>query len=216
MIGALEVLTPSIILIALALLTVPILGIVRRHSKGHKPLSLVWVLTVFSALSIGIARLYFEYYAQAENEPFVTVFSVGGADAHLSIDRRLKEFSGIGRRLPMTSLALVVAVFSFSGIPPLSGFVAKYMVFTAAIEADMAWLAVVGVLNSLLQTAYLVRLVHYMYGRRTRQRTEGKEPRDLLVAVYALVALIVILGLYPSLALTIIYPAAQQLSLLVP
>jgi len=130
--------------------------------------------------------------------------------------KRLEDFSGIGRRLPMTSLALVIAVLSFSGIPPFAGFMAKYMVFTAAIEANMAWLAVVGVLNSLLQAAYLVRLVHYMYSKQPRRTIKGKEPRNLLVPVYALVALIIALGIYPSLTLTMIYPAAQQLGLLAP
>ena len=130
--------------------------------------------------------------------------------------KRLEDFSGIGRKFPMTSLALVIAVLSFSGVPPLAGFMAKYMVFTAAIEADMAWLAVVGVLNSLLQTAYLVRLVHYMYAKQERLRIDRKEPKNLLVPAYVLVALIIVLGIYPSLALTIIYPAAQQLGLLIP
>jgi NADH-quinone oxidoreductase subunit N len=130
--------------------------------------------------------------------------------------RRLEDFSGIGRRLPMTSLSLVIAVLSFSGFPPFAGFMAKYMVFTAAIEANMGWLAVVGVLNSLLQTAYLVRLVHYMYSKQLKRKIKDKEQRALLIPVYALVTLIIVFGIYPSLALTIIYPAAQQLSLLVP
>jgi len=130
--------------------------------------------------------------------------------------RRLRDFSGVGRKFRMTSLALVVAVLSFSGVPPFAGFMAKYMVFTAAIEAGMGWLAVVGVLNSLLQTAYLVRLVHYMYAKRARRRLEGEEPAGLMVPIYALVILIIVLGIYPALVLTLIYPAAQQLSLLVP
>jgi len=132
--------------------------------------------------------------------------------------KRLDDFSGIGRRFPMTSLSLVIAVCSFSGIPPLAGFMSKYMVFTAAIEGGMAWLAVIGVLNSLLQTGYLLRLVHYMYARPLKRRlSETKEkPRALLIPVYALVFLIVIIGVYPSIVLSMIYPAAQQLSLLLP
>ena len=132
--------------------------------------------------------------------------------------KRLNDFSGIGRRLPMTSLSLVIAVCSFSGIPPFAGFMSKYMVFTAAIEGGMAWLAVIGVLNSLLQTGYLLRLVHYMYARPLRRKldeTKG-EPRALLIPIYALVFLIVLLGIYPSIILSMIYPAAQQLSLLLP
>lgn len=132
--------------------------------------------------------------------------------------KRLDDFSGIGRKFPITSLSLVIAVCSFSGIPPLAGFMSKYMVFTAAIGGGMAWLAVIGVLNSLLQTGYLLRLVHYMYARPLKRRLDetGGEPRALLIPIYALGFLIVLLGIYPSIILSIIYPAAQQLSLLLP
>ena len=142
-------------------------------------------------------------------------FMTVGILNNLGIER-LKDFSGIGKKFPATGLALVLAVFSFSGIPPLAGFMAKYMVFTAAIEAGMTWLAVIGVLNSVLQTAYLMRLVHYMYAKQSRKKIVNKPSKAALVPVYMLVALIVLLGLYPSLLLSVIYPAAQQLSLLVP
>ncbi len=128
--------------------------------------------------------------------------------------KSLDDLSGIGKIFPMTGFALVVASLSFSGIPTLAGFMAKYMVFTAAIAADMAWLAVIGILNSLLQTAYLVRLIHYMYAKKVKKRLGGREPKNLLLPVYLLVASILILGVYPSIVLEMIYPAAQQLTLL--
>jgi len=132
--------------------------------------------------------------------------------------KHLDDLSGTGRRLPITSLSLVIAVCSFSGIPPLAGFMSKYMVFTAAIEGGMVWLAVIGVLNSLLQTGYLLRLVHYMYAKPLKRRFCGirEEPKVLLIPVYMLVALIILLGIYPSIILLMIHPAAQQLNLLLP
>jgi NADH-quinone oxidoreductase subunit N len=132
--------------------------------------------------------------------------------------KELADFSGIGHRFPLISLSLVIAVCSFSGIPPLAGFMSKYMVFTAAIEGGMAWLAVVGILNSVLQTGYLLRLVHYMYAKPLKSRLAAriKEPKAILIPVYLLVLLVVVLGLYPSIALSLISPAAQQLSLLLP
>mgnify|MGYP000008672313 CR=1 FL=1 len=132
--------------------------------------------------------------------------------------KRLDDFSGIGRRFPMTSLSLIIAVCSFSGIPPLAGFMSKYMVFTAAIEGGMVWLAVIGVLNSALQTGYLLRLVHYMYARpmKLKLNKTKREPRALLIPIYAFVTLIVLLGIYPSIILSAIYPAAKQLGLLLP
>lgn len=132
--------------------------------------------------------------------------------------KKLNDFSGMGRKFPLTSLSLVIAVCSFSGIPPFAGFMSKYMVFTAAIEGGMSWLAVIGVLNSLLQTGYLLRLVHYMYARPMRRRFDEtmKESRTLLIPIFVLVFLIVLIGIYPSIVLSMIYPAAQQLDLLLP
>ena len=76
--------------------------------------------------------------------------------------KTLDDFSGVGRKVPFTSLALLLSIFSFAGVPPLAGFIAKYLVFTAAIEANLGWLAVIGVLASVVQTAYLLRLVNRM------------------------------------------------------
>jgi len=128
--------------------------------------------------------------------------------------KTLEDFAGVGRKFPLTSIALVVAALSFSGVPPFAGFIAKYLVFTAAIEAGMAWLAVVGVLNSVLQSAYLLRLIHYMYARPAGRRVRGGEPRNLLIPVYIMVVAIIVLGMYPAFALDLINPAALQLSLL--
>jgi NADH-quinone oxidoreductase subunit N len=129
--------------------------------------------------------------------------------------KTLEDFSGAGRRLPAASTALVIALLSFSGVPPLAGFMAKYMVFTAAIESKIAWLAVVGVLNTVLQTAYFLRLIHYMYAKQPKKLIEKKISRKLLVPPYLLVAAIIILGIYPTLVLGLIYPAAEQLGSLI-
>lgn len=128
--------------------------------------------------------------------------------------KTLDDFSGIGRKLPATSLALIIAALSFSGVPPLAGFMAKYMVFTAAIEGNMAWLAVIGVLNSVLQTAYFLRLIHYMYAKSSTKPIKAKEPWKLLVPIYILVIAIVLIGIYPALTLGLIYPAAEQMPLM--
>lgn len=130
--------------------------------------------------------------------------------------KTLEDFSGAGRRFPAISAALVIAMLSFAGVPPLAGFMAKYMVFTAAVESEVAWLAVVGVLNTVLQTAYFLRLIHYMYAKPPKKPTEGQTPWKLLAPAYILVALIIILGVYPTLVLGLIYPATEQIGTLLP
>jgi proton-translocating NADH-quinone oxidoreductase chain N len=127
--------------------------------------------------------------------------------------KSLEDFSGIGRKMPLVSLALLMAALSFAGVPPLGGFTAKFLVFTAAIQANMAWLAVIGVLVSVLQTAYLFRLINYMYGKKPKDEKRIQEPKLLLIPVFILVVAIIVLGLYPEIVLRLIAPAANQLPL---
>lgn len=125
--------------------------------------------------------------------------------------KSMDDFSGLGWKMPLACLALAMAAFSFAGIPPFGGFTAKLLVFTAAIEANMSWLAIIGVLASVLQTAYLFRLINYMYGKKPKDDIRIKEPKLLLVPVFILIAAIIILGLYPEIVLRLIEPATRQL-----
>lgn len=129
--------------------------------------------------------------------------------------RTLRDLTGIGRRMEKTSFALAVAALSFPGIPGLAGFMAKYMIFTAAVEANMPVLAVVGVLNSVVELAYFVRVLRYMYARPTGPTVKLKEAKMMLVPVYILVVAIILLGIYPTPVLQAIAPVIDQLRPLV-
>jgi NADH-quinone oxidoreductase subunit N len=130
--------------------------------------------------------------------------------------RTFEDFSGLGKKMPFVSLALVIAGLSFAGVPPFGGFMAKYLVFTAAIKANLSWLAVIGVLTSVLQVAYLLRLVNYMYARNPINDRVIKEPKRLLIPIFILVGAIIILGLYPQIVFNIIEPITKQLQPIIP
>ena len=123
----------------------------------------------------------------------------------------LNDFSGVGRKMPLTSLALLFAAFSFAGVPPFAGFIAKYLVFTSAIEANLSWLAVIGVLTSVIQAAYLLRLINYMYAKKPQDEAKIKEPKKLLAIIFIFIAAIIVLGIYPTIVLNLIDPVIQQL-----
>jgi len=125
--------------------------------------------------------------------------------------KTLDDFSGIGRKMPLTSLALTLAAFSFAGVPAFAGFIAKYLVFTSAIEANLSWLAIIGVLTSVVQAAYLLRLINYMYAKKPQEEAKIKEPKKLLAIILILVAAIIVLGVYPTILLNLIDPVIQQL-----
>jgi NADH:ubiquinone oxidoreductase subunit 2 (subunit N) len=126
----------------------------------------------------------------------------------------MEDFSGLGKKMPFVSLALVIAGLSFAGVPPFGGFMAKYLVFTAAIEANLSWLAIIGVLTSVLQAAYLFRLVNYMYARNPKDESKIKEPKRLLIPIFTLVAVIIVLGLYPQIVFNLIDPIIKQFQLI--
>ena len=130
--------------------------------------------------------------------------------------RTLTDFAGLGKKMPYVSLALVIAGLSFAGVPPLGGFMGKYLVFTAALQANLSWLAVIGVLTSVLQTAYIFRLMNVMYAKKPKDEIAIKENKRLLIPVFILVAAIFILGLFPDLVLQLLQPASHQLAALIP
>jgi proton-translocating NADH-quinone oxidoreductase chain N len=128
--------------------------------------------------------------------------------------KTFKDLQGIGRKMPMASFALLIAALSFAGVPPLGGFIAKYLVFTSAIEAGFWWLAVIGVIMSVVQTAYLFRLVNIMYAKKPTDERKIKEPLKLLIPIFILVGAIIILGLFPSIVLDPIQQVVQQFPLI--
>jgi NADH-quinone oxidoreductase subunit N len=75
----------------------------------------------------------------------------------------VEDLAGLGTRNPVMALLLAALMFSLAGIPPLAGFLAKYYVFLAAIQAGLYWLAVIGVLASVVGAFYYLRIVKIMY-----------------------------------------------------
>ena len=77
---------------------------------------------------------------------------------------------------PARALALLILMFSLAGIPPLVGFFGKFYVLKAAVDANMQWLAVAGVVASVIGTFYYLRIVYYMYFGEEREALDGTMP----------------------------------------
>ena len=75
----------------------------------------------------------------------------------------IKDYSGLSRRSPGLALAMLIAFLSLAGMPPFAGFIAKVLVFASAVSADMIWLAVIGVLNSIIGLYYYLIVLKYVY-----------------------------------------------------
>ncbi len=76
---------------------------------------------------------------------------------------QLEAFTGYGRRRPWAGVVMTVAMLSLAGFPPLAGFIGKFMLFSAAIDSDMLWLAIVGALASAVSVVYYLRVSIVMW-----------------------------------------------------
>jgi NADH-quinone oxidoreductase subunit N len=83
----------------------------------------------------------------------------------------MRDFYGLSRRSPYLALAMLFALLSLGGIPPTAGFFGKFFVFKAAVEADLWWLAMIGVLNAFIGLYYYLSVVKYIYLYRSDEDT---------------------------------------------
>jgi NADH-quinone oxidoreductase subunit N len=137
----------------------------------------------------------------------VSAFSESEEEPHL-----LTDLAGQGWERPWMSFALAVAMFSLAGIPPTGGFVAKFLVFRAAVDQHLVWLAVVGVLNSLVSVFYYVRVVFYLYMKPLPKRAPRfSQPWAVRIVAVACTIAIVALGVAPAWILDAAEAAARTL-----
>jgi len=111
----------------------------------------------------------------------------------------INDLRGQGYKRPIVALALTTCLFSLAGVPPFIGFTAKFVVFRAAVNEGFVWLAVIGVVNSLISAFYYLRVVYAMY-MQPLPRREPKFRFSLQIGAVAAVAAlgVLILGVYPT------------------
>jgi NADH-quinone oxidoreductase subunit N len=116
-----------------------------------------------------------------------------------AIGATLTEYAGLAARKPFLALAMGLFMFSLTGIPPFVGFWGKLYVFRAAVEANISWLAVVGVINSAISAFYYLSVVVQMI---MRPAADSAAPIRLTgpvtVALTAAMIITVVLGVWPT------------------
>lgn len=88
----------------------------------------------------------------------------------------ISDLSGLSRNAPVMAYCLALLMFSMSGIPPLAGFFGKFMVFKAAVEAELYGLAVFGVLTSVVAAYYYIRIIKIMFFDEPVEKYDGSIP----------------------------------------
>ena len=110
----------------------------------------------------------------------------------------LEDLSGLSKKHPLLAFCFLVALFSLAGIPPLAGFFAKFYVFMAVIEEKMYFLAVVGLLSTVIAAFYYLRIIKIIYFDNEQENYETNHLLGLKITL--LISTILVLGyfIYPS------------------
>ena len=106
----------------------------------------------------------------------------------------------MGFKRPILAAGMSIFMFSLAGIPPSAGFFAKFYAFRAAIDAGLIWLAIIGVLNSVVSVYYYLRVVLNMYMKEPDEKATGPEPLSRPVQAIICIGLffILLLGIHPD------------------
>jgi NADH-quinone oxidoreductase subunit N len=123
----------------------------------------------------------------------------------------LDSYSGLGTRMPITAFTLTISLFGLAGVPPLSGFMSKLVLFTAAVDGQVWWLALAGVLNSAFSMAYYGWVVKRMYFDDPPVEERFSEPTLLVAVLVASTIIIVVVGLFPQPILNYLFQVAKYL-----
>lgn len=162
-----------------------LVGVIAANSFGAQ--GVLFYLVAYTLMNVGaFGVLSFLESAEGQNLTF-------------------DDYAGLSSRQPALALLMAVFMFSLSGIPPFAGFFGKYYVFAGAVQAGYTWLAIVGVLMSVVSAYYYLRLVVLMYfkehsGRVLEPSRSGLGVAALVISAVALLGF----GIFPSAVLNLI------------
>lgn len=155
---------------------------------------------------------YLLSYAFMTVGAFAVLAAVGKGDPEGERGYTLREWAGLGWKRPILGLTMSVFLFSLAGVPPTAGFIGKYVVFQAAVEADQWLLLIVGVVNAAIAAYYYLRVMVTMY-MRDPEDDEMPLPVSAGMATVMILAVVGVLylGIMPGRFLELVQGLATSL-----
>jgi len=153
--------------------------------------------------STGVAGVvfYLAVYTFMNLAAFGIVALVEGEN-ELNLD--INSYAGLGTKSPVLAALLAIIMFSLAGLPPLAGFFAKYYVFIAAIKSGLTWLAILGIISSVISVYFYLRIVVLMYFKEAEGEVVPSKSFSGFFGVAISVLLVILLGIIPGSLLDLI------------
>ena len=111
----------------------------------------------------------------------------------------IDDLSGLSKNHPVLSLSLLIILFSLAGIPPLAGFFAKFYIFKAVIEQSMYFLAIVGLLSTVIAAFYYLKIIKVIYFDQEKDKYDDDHNIWLKASLTLSTLLILLYFIFPTL-----------------
>jgi NADH-quinone oxidoreductase subunit N len=196
--------TPVLWLIAAATMIVgTVVGVSQTSIKRMLAYSSIahagyLLVAIIAANDIGKASLlfYLAAYAVTNVGAFGIIALLGSRD---QANDELRDYAGLGRTHPGIAVLMTIFLLSLGGFPPTAGFIAKWYTFSAAVSQGYYWLAIIGVLSSVVSVYFYLRIVVMMYMSERDARPVPPPVRGVaMAALIASVIAVLYLGVLPA------------------
>jgi proton-translocating NADH-quinone oxidoreductase chain N len=161
---------------------------------------------------LGLSGTFLQFFNHALMKG--AAFLCAGAIIYRLGTRELSEMQGIGRKMPLTAIALAISVTALIGLPPLNGFPGELTLFTSTVEANMTWLGVALLVNSVISAGFYLKIIYTLVQPISTPKVEQikkEAPLLMLIPIIALTILIVVFGVWPDPLFKFAGDAAQSL-----
>jgi len=148
-------------------------------------------------LGQSVIMFFLVSYALTNLGAFIAVIAISGK---LDSDQ-IADYAGMGKRAPVLALALTFCLISLIGMPPAAGFMAKFYIFSAAVQNHLLWLVVIAVLNSVISAYYYLRVVKVMWSGEPASEEKVPSSGEPRLALFLCCLGVLVLGIVPGLAM---------------
>ena len=121
----------------------------------------------------------------------------------------IEDYSGMGKRAPLLALGLTLCLISLIGMPPAAGFIAKFYIFSGAVQHGLLWLVIIAVLNSVISAYYYLRVVKVMWLGKPVSEEKVPSSGALRLALSVSCLGVLLLGIIPGFVMKLAEAAAK-------
>jgi len=168
--------------------------LVAYSSIGHMGYALAG-LSVGTNQGIQSSITYISIYLVMNLAFFSCIFMLRRNEKYYE---KIEDLSGLSKNHPILSFSLMIILFSLAGIPPLAGFFAKFYIFMSVIEQSMYYLAIIGLLSTVISAFYYLRIIKIIYFDPEKEKYETNHNIGLKFTLILSTLFILIYFIYPS------------------